>query len=393
MNSSMDDVKNKQKVAIVVVGYNRLDAIARLLSSLLKASYPGNDVPLVISIDRSNNLELYLYVQEFVWPFGQKYLLIQEKRLGLKDHIFSCGDMTRFFKAVVLLEDDLYVSPEFYRYVCAAVDAYRDDDRIAGISLYSSEFNGFVGYPFSPLKNGADVYAEQTVVSWGECWTERMWYDFRNWLKEDEIDFDAVDMPEPIKTWEKAWSKFFYAYVILNDKYFIIPHTSLTTNFSDAGEHGETNNTNVQVGLMYGPREYDLRGFEELVKYDVFGNNMELFDCLGLKKQELCVDLYGNNFNRSQKRFWLSIQDLPYLSVKGFALRLRPMELNVMHQIEGQDLILYDTNLPHPLSGRKKYDMVRYHLRGFNRNALTRFLLMEWTDRILKKFKLRKSES
>ena len=54
---------NKDKVAIVVVGYNRIKSIRRLLNSLLVAKYPNDDVPLVISIDCSGDLELYSYVQ------------------------------------------------------------------------------------------------------------------------------------------------------------------------------------------------------------------------------------------------------------------------------------------------------------------------------------------
>lgn len=35
-----------------------------------------------------------------------------EKR-GLKEHIYRCGDLSKFFKSVTILEDDLYVSPFF----------------------------------------------------------------------------------------------------------------------------------------------------------------------------------------------------------------------------------------------------------------------------------------
>ena len=73
------DLQNKEKVAIICVGYNRIKSMKRLLGSLLKAVYPSKDT------------ELYEYVKEFEWPFGRKYVNIQEKRLGLKDHIYQCG--------------------------------------------------------------------------------------------------------------------------------------------------------------------------------------------------------------------------------------------------------------------------------------------------------------
>ena len=104
---------SKEKIAIVVVGYNRLNSIKRLLQSLLDANYSHHDIPLVISIDCSGDEELYNFVIDFRWPFGDKYVNIQKERLGLKSHIFQCGDLTKLFKAVVLLEDDLYASHSF----------------------------------------------------------------------------------------------------------------------------------------------------------------------------------------------------------------------------------------------------------------------------------------
>ena len=62
---NIESSENKHKVAIVVVGYDRLLSIKRLLSSLEKAVYPSDDVPLVISIDASGNQELYDYAESY----------------------------------------------------------------------------------------------------------------------------------------------------------------------------------------------------------------------------------------------------------------------------------------------------------------------------------------
>ena len=86
----MNKKENKSKIAIVAVGYNRLYSMMRLLSSLDKACYKTNDVPLVISIDASGDEELYSYVKEYKWRHGEKYVIIHTKRMGLKNHIFSC---------------------------------------------------------------------------------------------------------------------------------------------------------------------------------------------------------------------------------------------------------------------------------------------------------------
>ena len=57
-------------IAIVVVGYNRRDSMKRLLASLLKAIYPNQRIPLVISIDCSGNEDIYNDARTFVWPYG-----------------------------------------------------------------------------------------------------------------------------------------------------------------------------------------------------------------------------------------------------------------------------------------------------------------------------------
>ena len=80
---NIESSENKHKVAIVVVGYDRLLSIKRLLSSLENAEYPSDDVPLVISIDASGNQELYDYAESYKWAHGDKYTIIRKERMGL----------------------------------------------------------------------------------------------------------------------------------------------------------------------------------------------------------------------------------------------------------------------------------------------------------------------
>jgi len=390
MKVPIEDKTNKSKIGIVVIGYNRLHSISRLLISLLDASYPTNDIPLVISIDSSNDQALYDFVRNFKWPFGDKYVIIHEKRLGLKEHIFFGGDLTRYFHAIVLLEDDIYVSTDFYEYVSLCIEKYQTEERVAGISLYRNEFNGFVGIPFSPLNNGSDVFAAQHTSTWGECWTDTMWNGFRKWYVDAKVDFAALEMPEQIKRWKEAWSKYFNAYLITNDKYFIYPNISLSTNFSDQGVHGGTNNALVQVNLLTGSKKYTLYDFDELVRYDGFGNNMHLAEFMGLRKKDLCADLYGNHMNHSNKRYWLSILRLPYKISKSFALHMRPIELNIIRNLEGDGIYLYDTSVKKKVRKNNQIPtaFLVYYLQGYQRQDLLRSALRLYFEAFKRKSKL-----
>ena len=364
----IDNPQNKELYAIVSVGYNRLKSQRRMLESVKCADYSNyENVPLVISIDCSGDEELYDFARNFEWPHGDKYVIIREKRMGLKEHILACGDLTKYFKGVILLEDDLYVAKDFYNYTVQMDNAYGDCEKIASIALYSNEMNGFCWLPLVRLRNESDVFADQSICSWGEFWNTRMWGEFREWYNTTEIQWEELDMPHQIKEWTKAWSKFFYAYMLKKDKYSIYPYTALSTNFSDAGEHGDANNTIVQVPLQQGKKQYVTLPFARLEKYDVYSNNICLADALGLSLSEICLDLYGVRPNVFNKRYYLTVKRLPYKVLKSFGLYMRPQELNVIENIPGDDLFLYDiTESAKKPQGKGLQNRLLYYLHGYS---------------------------
>lgn len=370
-------MSNKDKVAIVVVGYNRLHSIKRLLSSLLKAKYSVPDVPLCISIDASGCTELYDYVQRFKWPFGEKIINIQEQRLGLRNHILKCGDYTEIYKAIILLEDDIYVSEYFYDYVLKAIDFYYDEERIAGISLYRNEVANPYLFPVVLMQDGSDFILRQTVASWGECWTDKQWSGFKKWYNElSDESLKNIDMPEDIKRWEKAWSKFFMAYEVETDKYFLFPSVSHTTCFSDSGENNSMSTCIGQANLLCGPKVYNSLPFDKMVKYDIYTTNLDIYKWLGYSKEEVCVNFYGLNHNLHKKRFLLTTFKLPFKVVKSFGLVMRPIELNIRENIPGNEIFLYDTEgRNYKLSKYPPITLSYYYLRYYNQSILVLYLL------------------
>ena len=127
----------------------------RLLSSLNNADYHTDDVPLIISIDCSGNTALYEYVNSFAWNHGDKYVVIHQERLGLKEHIFSCGDFTKYFKAVVLLEDDIFVSPYYYDYIVPIYNDKNLDDVLMKLGYKIDQKHKTSSYTkIFPGKNG-----------------------------------------------------------------------------------------------------------------------------------------------------------------------------------------------------------------------------------------------
>lgn len=390
-DSSISSLENKQKIAIVAVGYNRRKSMCRLLNSLANAHYEHDDIPLVISIDCSGDTELYQYVQHFDWKHGSKYVNIQRERLGLKNHIIQCGDLTKYFRAIILLEDDIFVSEYFYRYVEKAVEYYYEEERIGGISLYQNEMNG--GTPICFMNDGSDTYLKAAAASWGECWTDRQWEGFKDWYGRFSDDgFKELDMPENIKKWPKAWSKYYMAYLVATGRYFVFPQISHTTCFGDAGEHSSNSSNIGQANLLCGQSQYRFKPFDEMVRYDSFGTNEALYQWIGLTKDELCVDFYCSKINFQKCRYILTPSRMSLKIVKSFGMMMRPIELNVKYAIEGRELFLYDsvngeacaasTGLPRNISN--------YYLRGYNPRLAVKYVIDSYWSVIKQKLGLTK---
>ena len=171
------------KIAIVVPCYNRVSSLERLLQSLSHADYGecSGEVSLIFSVDYSGDDKVAEFVQSFEWGFGEKRVILHPTNVGLRKNILSCGDLTAEFDAVIVLEDDLVVSPGFYSYAIQSAEYYEDDSRIAQLSLYSYEYAEVGVSRFMPVEDGNDVYFMQWASSWGQMWTTRQWKTFRSW--------------------------------------------------------------------------------------------------------------------------------------------------------------------------------------------------------------------
>lgn len=336
-------------IAIVAVAYNREDSLKRLLSSLEKASYDSKEVSLIISIDKSNTDIVEKFADQYRWPFGNKVVDKHEKNLGLHAHMMSLRKWFDEFDALVVLEDDIVVSHNYYRYVWQTVEKYHLCSEVAGVSLYGFCVNYQTGQPFTALKDGYDVYFMNCAMSWGEVWMRESWMNFYDWYLNHKEFPVLPHLPKSICSWNnKSWLKYHTRFCIEENKYFVHPYVSLSTNYSDKGEHWSTGeNTVFQVPLQQGIVDsYHLPDFEsDAVYYDGFFENKSLYGVLGLSENDLCLDLQGENHNRQKKRYWLTTEVADYKIMKTFGLNYRPIEYNVVLNNPGEHIFLYDTNV------------------------------------------------
>lgn len=352
-----------EKYAIIVVGYNRDISLKRLLDSIDKAEYFNDSVDLIISIDKSDNKRVAQVANNFEWTHGNKEVVEHAERMGLKSHILSCGEYTKGYKAIVVLEDDLIVSPSFYLYMKSAVEFYANDNSIAGISLYSHQWNVEANAPFYPVKYDYDVYFFQFAQSWGQVWTEYQWENFQKWYAKNEKIFEIdseKDFPQSITHWgDNSWLKYHIKYCVEENKYFVYPYVSYTTNFTEAGTHNKYSITRFQVPLEMGIKtKYHFVNFsDKALRYDVFFENENLKEILKDKYPNILIDLYGCKQILDSK-FCLTTRVIDRKILEAFELQCRPWELNILYGLRGTNIFIYDMEVYEKNPHSKKNQIV-----------------------------------
>lgn len=334
--------------AIVVVAHNRPDSLRRLLGSLERAEYSCR-VELVISIDGGGSDEVVKVADEFKWQAGSKDIIRHQKRMGLRSHILACGDLSERYGSVIVLEDDLYVSPVFYHFAHQASEFYSERPEIGGIGLYAYRETRSASMLFEPVADESDVIFLQYACSWGQLWTSTQWKLFRGWYNEHATwDADATFVPAHVCCWpETSWLKYFIKYLVSTNRYFVYPRVSLTTCYQEPGQHYRTTSNRCQVRMQRSCRQFRFKHLaESCAVYDAWQSILPR--CINrfapeLAEYDYAVDLYGVK----------SMKDicLPYMltcrssrsPVLEFGVCLRPTEMNVIEGIPGSGIALSAT--------------------------------------------------
>lgn len=334
-------------IGICCIAYNRLYSLKRLLLSLENAKYCDFKPTLIISIDKSDTDVVEKFAYNYKWKYGEKKVYTHQTNLGLRKHVFECGHRVVDYDALVVLEDDVIVSPFFFLYTIECVSKYSNEQRVAGISLYNFPVNYQTRFPFNPVKSEYDVFMMNCAQSWGQVWMKRQWIEFELWYKNNSEDFSKEYLPNCLNSWNKnSWLKYHTRYCIEKNKFFVYPYESLSTNNNDIGTHVKEITLNYfQSNMQIIEKEnYKLPNFEDcFIKYDGFFEPLFIGKYLKIDSSQLCVDLNCEKDKCLYKSFLLTRKILPYKLIKGYGLLLKPLEANLLYSIAGYDLFLYDT--------------------------------------------------
>lgn len=364
-----------KQCVIVVATYNRKELFQRTLNCIKDADYSGySDIQLIISIDRAANCdEMKRCADEFDWRHGNKTVILHEERQGLRRHFIFCGGLSQKYGPVIFLEDDVVVNKNFYQTAQQMTDAYIEDERIVGASLYTMSFNETAQRPFQALEDGSDVFF-CSLMSWAPVYFPDQWARFEKWLgKLGGKEIVCENIPQDVAKWPKSsFKKLHIQYVQQNKLYFAYTRHSCATNFSEPGEHYKKDTNKLQVSMDVAQRGLlRLKTLDEsLAVYDAFlefaPDVLRRMLSGDILSYDFDVDLYGKKPTGAISREYILTTKKTKKPVLSFGRKMVPQEANAINQISGEDIVLAKTkNVKFGSKGIRRYvNDVLYDIKG-----------------------------
>lgn len=184
-----------KKTPVALFAYNRPEHTQRALDALSKCRkiedcefYLFSDGP------RSNDAKVDVDVtrkvlHEWATDFNAR-IVEQPRNLGLaKSIVTGVSELCKQYGRVIVVEDDLVVSPDFLHYMIQSLDHYENEDQVMQVG-------GFTLSP--PLEIVTDAFLIPVTTTWGWATWQRAWQHF-SW---EPVNLEAAKL-------DVEWSNLF----------------------------------------------------------------------------------------------------------------------------------------------------------------------------------------
>jgi len=261
-------VKKVTLAPILLFTFKRPEHTRRTLESL--AHNPEfAESPLFIFCDGARN-ELEAVQVEATrklvrdWPHSKKTLIERDRNWGLANSIISgVTELCGRFGRVIVVEDDLIVSPVFLNYLNAALVHYADEPRVMQISAHM--------FPVD-IQSKFDAVMLPFTTSWGWATWDRAWKHFDpsmsgiEKLKADNVLARKFDLDGGYPAFQMlcqqkmgkidSWAIRWYLSVFLAEGLVLFPKQTLVMNegFDGSGSNCKTPQLKSEV-LRFDPIE------------------------------------------------------------------------------------------------------------------------------------------
>ena len=178
----------------MILTMNRLRSLQRLVRSLMNPDCgygtSWRRVDLEFHTDRPKRgadaawRDTLRWTTTVQWPYGNVKSLVARENMGLRDAWFQDWKPSSHDDRTVILEDDVEVSPLWFRWVNGAYDAYARDGKVAGFSLQRQHVvplkDKALRRPSVPA-NGNEPFLYSLLGSIGFAPNPRVWTGFLDW--------------------------------------------------------------------------------------------------------------------------------------------------------------------------------------------------------------------
>lgn len=238
---------------IVLFAYLRIDTLQAVVASLQKNELSSESDLFIFcdGVKTDEHKERQKTLVEFIYSikgFKSVTIKISKFNRGLDPSIImGVTEIVNKFGKVIVLEDDVVVSPNFLLYMNQCLEEFELDSRIMSISGWGIDINKPQGYPY-------DVYLFGRSSSWGwATWADR-WnsidWEIKEWNtfsknKEKIKQFnkrggsDMFHMLKECMNGGNMWDIRFCYNMFVKNMYSIIPVISKTENigYNDLAVH------------------------------------------------------------------------------------------------------------------------------------------------------------
>lgn len=174
---------------LIICAFNRADVLKNTVASL-QANELATDTDLFIFVDgprinkvgEAEKVKVVVDLAHTVTGFKSVTVNASSVNKGLARSITGAAtELLNKYSRVIVVEDDLYCSKSFLRYMNNMLDMFENDKRIMQISGYSSKLHLPKSYPW-------DIYMSGRAHSWSwATWKDR--WDTVDW---EVLDFDQL---------------------------------------------------------------------------------------------------------------------------------------------------------------------------------------------------------
>ena len=267
----MNDDREMNFAPIVLFVYNRPEHTKRTIESLQKNTGAGESILYIYSDGaKGNSVDAVEKVRQYIGSitgFKKVEIILREQNMGLAASVIAgvTEVITRHGK-VIVMEDDIEVTPHFLSYMNEALQRYANSSRVFAVT-------GFSYFPKGTRKLPETYFAKLTEswtwATWKEKWDyfdpeARGWKELldnpdlcREFNDDNSFNFSGMlyrQMHQDIDSWAVRWA---YTMFIQNGLTLYV-NKSLCRNigFDGTGVHSEADKKMSKRVLHEGRIEY-----------------------------------------------------------------------------------------------------------------------------------------